>query len=423
MSTAPQQSNTPLPGSLFDVPGVPGGSTQWYDNYEPSQDVVNTLSATNEVGLVGLQNFEQVDVVTDWEMALDMDQTYTAGTGQTLTVSDYAPHNAVQQTQIKIQNTWNSVDVESGIDLFIFNLIRPNNKRNNSLNLARPQNWPVQEASGNGAVTTNLVQDNLNQATWSTSTTDYNLIYRLPASQWFDTFFPLDINGQPQGPATPALVSPIYLGGTTRHIIPKVKIAPGFTGQLDDGPVNTTTLTGTSDTASTYTGSVSATFRRRAIFGANPAVLPPVYPWQIRWKTDRFSISGKSKATILIPEDAGQVLSWYIRLWDPSANGGLGAPIDITALNSIQYVYGSGLSRFNGTPAESQRNWVKQHSFLLPKGVFAHDDAMTERGLMSNERALNTLQTANMQIKLDFASPVSSTAYAVLGTESLTYVI
>ena len=169
-------------------------------------------------------------------------------------------------------------------------------------------------------------------------------------------------------------------------------------------------------------GSANFSFYRTAIYQASPLVQPVVFPWQYRWKTDRFELGGVSRKTILLPADTGQIMSWYLRLFDPLANGGLGAPIPLTDIAKISYVYGSGLNRFTGTPLAWQGKWMRQHGILLPPGVVAWDDALTEQNLITNERLLNTLQTANVQVQLEFTAPLSAEDYAVLGCESLIYV-
>ena len=424
--TNTQTNAQPQPGSLFDVPGVPGGATQWYEGYEPIEGVVNNLSAQTQTTANGLSPFQQTDVVLDWQMDLEVNQDYVVGTGQTLTDSPYAPFNVINAYQIKIQNTWNSVDVENGIDLYAFNQIRPEYKFDRTNDYASIQGQTLGSTGGNGVITSSLSDTNQVQKGWTNALSSYPIRLRIPASQWFDRYFNLDANGEPIGPSFPALVSPVYLGGTTRNITPHCVFAPGFVSGLDVGPVNTTTLTASGDTASTYTGSVSQTYRRTAIFNASPVVMPEVYPWQYRWKTTRGAqggVSGQSKITVLIPQDSGQILSWYLRLWDPSANGGLGAPVSTSNITNIKYVYGSNLARFNGTVADLQARWYRQHGKPFIPGAIVFDDAITQRGQITNERCLNTIATGNMQVEVSFSSPLSSTAYAVLGVESLTYVI
>lgn len=427
-----QQPTQPLPGQFFDVPGIGGGSTQWTDQDEPSTNVVTTQSSSTQQPIQGILPYRQTDVVVDWLACFAFTaQTYTAGTGQTLTASNYAPFNAIGPVKQIIQNQYASLDVENGIDWAIFSMIRPNwYGFKPPLNLyANPAGSPV-GGTATGYLTTNLAQANqVNSAQWTTATTAYNLLLRLPAAQWFDEYYDLAVTGEPISNPHQALVSPQFMAGTTRVIIPTITLNPGFGATTDVGPVNTTTLTPTSDTASTFTGTVALRLRRSAAYAGQPAILPPVYAWQYRQKTTRFSVAGVSRCDLLVPLDTGQLMSIYIRLFDPSAASGVGAPININTIARVSLQYGSGLfwhdaATIGGTSAAElvQKLWLDQHGFFLPPGVVGYDLALDQRGRLSNKRCLNTLTTAGILFHLEFTGTLSSTAYAVMGTESLVYV-
>ena len=420
-ANTPQQA---APGQLFDVPGGPGGGTQWQETYESTNGLSVTLSASNQVVANGIQAFKQTDVVVDWLFKLTLTQTYTSGTGQSFTNSAYAPFNAIGPFQLQIQNQYSSVKVESGIDLYIFNIIRSGRAPRNAgeVNLgANPSGDPV-GGTATGYYTTNLAQANQFAATWANSNATWEAIFRVPAAQWFDQYWDLLPTGEPASAPHGAVVSPQYMAGTTRQIIPSITFNPGLVSTLDNGPVSTTALTPTSDSASTFTGSASLVFKRQAIYAGAPAVLPPVYAWQYAWQTTRFSLSGVSKQDILIPLESGQVLCVYVRLFDPSANSGLGAPININTITKAQLQYGSGLLRYDDTPDTVQQRFMLQHQSMLPQGVIAWDLAMDDWGRITNKRALNLLTTAGCLVHLEFTGTLSSTAYAVLGIESLVYV-
>ena len=141
-----QTPSQPLPGQFFDFPGIPGGSTQWTDQDDSTVNLVTTLAQGAQSAVNGIIQFRQTDVVTDWYMVLNLAQTYTTGTS-TITASAYAPYNIIGPTRLVIQNQYASVDVESGIDLYIFNLIRPYNFAseipNGVNNYANPAGDPV----------------------------------------------------------------------------------------------------------------------------------------------------------------------------------------------------------------------------------------------------------------------------------------
>lgn len=431
--TATQQSG-PMPGQFFDVPGIPGGSTQWTHQDETTNNLATTLSSSSQVPIQGIQQYRQTDVVTDWFAFLYVAATYTAGTGQTLTGSDYAPWNTVGPVRQTIQNQYASVDVESGIDLYIFNMIRPYRYGNRLFSLngyANIAGSRIGDASaGLGYLkATNAQANQINTALWTTATTAVTLILRLPAAQWFDKYFDLAVTGEPIGPPHPALVSPQYMAGTTRVITPSIYLNPMLGATTDLAPVYTTALTPTSNSASTASGTATLRLRRRAAYAGNPAVQPPVYAWQYRWKTQRFSASGLSRLDIVLPLDTGQLLSAYVRLFDPSAASGVGAAININTISRLSLQYGSGLYWFDAQTIGSmtaaalwQALWYDLHGNDLPPGVIAFDLALDERMELSNARALNTLTTAGILIHLEFTGTLSSTAYAVLGTESLVYV-
>jgi hypothetical protein len=429
--TAQQAPNTPLPGSYFDVPGIPGGSTQWTEQDETSTGVSTTQSSSTQTQIQGIQQYRQTDVVRDWWAYFAFtSQSYAAGTGQTLTASAYAPYNAIGQVKQVIQNQYASVDVENGIDLYIFNLIRPYRygAQFPGNNYANPSGDPV-GGTATGYLTTSLAQANqVNAAVWSTTTTAYNLLLRLPAAQWFDKYYDLAVTGEPLSAPHPALVSPQYMAGTTRVVTPLIYLNPGLGSTTDTAPVGTTALTPTSDSASTFSGTNALRLRRRATYAGNPAIQPPVYAWQYRWKTQRFSAAGVSRLDMLVPLDTGQLLSIYVRMFDPSAANG-GAPININTVTRINLQYGSGLFWFDAVDigntkaaAIVQALWLDQHNNMLPQGVLGFDLAMDERYQLTNARALNTLTTAGILLHLEWSGTLSSTAYCVMGTESLVYV-
>lgn len=428
MVKQPQQQ-APMPGQFFDVPGVPGGSTQWTEQDETTTNQLTTLQSGTQQTVQGILSFRQTDVVTDWFVALNIAQTYTPGTSA-LAASAYAPFNVIGAVQLVIQNQYASVDVESGIDLYIFNIARPHNLGEilSGVNMGdNPGGFPVGgTALGYRAAALaqpNNIPNNGTAAVWASTSTQYNLLLRLPAAQWFDIYYDLLLTGEPNTAAHAALVSPQYMAGTTRNITPKITFAPGNAATLDQGPVNIGAGTGT------YAGTATARFRRRAIYAGNEAVQPPVYAWQYRWKTTRFGIGGKSKVDLPLPLDTGQLLLCYVRLFDPAAAAALGAPIALSTLTRINLQYGAGLFWWDAgndgaiTPAELiQRKWLSNHAVMLPPGVWAFDLALDERQQFSNKRALNTLTTAGILAHFDSTAPVSSTSYATVGTESLVYV-
>jgi hypothetical protein len=422
---ARHRSNAPAalpPGALFGVPGF----TQPTEQTDNNSGFSATLNQTNQTNLVsvGITNFKQTDVVCWWELDLSITSTYTAGTS-TLTTSAYFPYNFLQSSVLSIQNLFKPLEVASGIDMAIFQVLRPMRQGDYGQNILGAT--PV----GNTGTTfgawanTAVGQGNLvGQEGLTTASTSILLSLELPASLYFDIYYHLDKTGNPvSGVQQPqrAIVSPVYMAGSARYVQPQITFAAGTAANLDFAPVNIGAGTGT------FTGTAAlANVRRVGFYGSNdPRVLPPVMnPWQYRRMTTNFGIAGRS--IVDIPMQAvsqpGQILLIYVRMWDPSANGGLGAPIAITALTKCQLQYGSGLLRFDDTPRIAQRRILQQHNLLLPQGVLAWDLATDLYGRITNANALNTLTTAGVNLHLEFSSAQSATSYIVVGTELLVVV-
>ena len=409
---AATQQQVAQPGQYYDVPGI-GGGTQWTEQYETTVALATTLASGNQTPVNGISQFKQTDVVLDWIMEISLTQTYTAG-GATFVNSDYAPWNIIGPVSVPIQNQYKSVDVESGIDLYIFNLIRP-------FEITDQTNQyyaPIGDFAGStalGYAFANNAQPNLvNAAQWANSATTWVAYLRLPASAPFDIYYDLALTGEPVSAPHAAIVSPQYMAGSARVVTPLLTMN-ALSGTADVAPVNSAGGT------PTISGSTVTTFRRKAIYAANPALEPPVYGWQYRWKTNRFTLAGVSTRDLQVPLETGQLLMVYVRMFDPSANGNIGAPIALSTVTRVQLQYGSGLLRFDGTAREMQALFLKQHGFLLPKGVIAFDLGLDENGNRTNRRALNTLTTAGIIVHIELTT-TSSNAYCVMGTESLVFV-
>lgn len=420
--SATQQPAALPPGALFGVPGF----TQPTEQRENNDGFNVTLAQTQQTDILsaGVTNFKQTDVIAWWEIDLALTSTYTAGTS-TLTTSPYFPWNFLQATVLSVQNLFKPLEVASGIDVAIFQALRPMRQNPYGQNVMFASPFGEASALFGAWQTTNIGQANLVSARALTNaSTAINLSFELPASLYFDIYYHLDKNGNPvQGVQQPqrAIVSPVYMAGSARYVQPQIRYAAGTAGNLDFAPVNIGAGTGT------FTGSAKfAAVRRVGFYGSNdPRVLPPVMnPWQYRRMTSSFGVAGRTIVDIPLQQvtNPGQILLCYIRMWDPSANGGLGAPININTLNRCQFQYGSGLLRFDDTPLQAQRRILEQHNLLLPQGVLAWDLAMDNYGRITNAYAMNLLTTAGINIHLEFASALSNTAYIVVGTELLVVV-
>lgn len=413
------------PGSAFTVPGVPGGQTQWFDEYEDTYQLAGTVPESAAKPVLGIQKFRQTDVVTRWMLELYITQKLTKhGTTPTKAASAYAPWNYIGTLSVLVQNQYSAVSVESGIDLYIANLMRPYAKTAlHQILGANPQGFPAGgSATGYPAVAN--AQPNLDWAAqWTTGVTvATKLALDIGPAVWFDSYYDLSITGSPLSPPHSALVSPQYMAGTPRVITPKVQLNQNLsTTTTDIAPIWASAVGTTKaySSASTYTLSL----RREGVYAGNPAVNPVVYAWQHRVQTNRYNtMAGASRGRIQIPLDTGQLMGSWVRMFAPKATSTKGAPLGLTKITSITFQYGSGLLRFQGTPAEIQRRWVAQHGTLLPKGVVALDFATNERGQVTNHRLPNTLTTGGIQWVFKFKTARTASFYATLGTESLVYV-
>lgn len=412
-----------VPGALYGVPGL----TNPVEQFDTTNGLVTAGSGSASVPVNGISPLAQTDVVLGWELfnTYTITAAPTGGTGQTLSVSPYAPYNIYGPVKLSLQNQYNPIDVLSGRDLGIFQSYRPRFQRTDrrNANLASPV---LGAAYGSGAWAESQLLEGA--AAWSTTytTTGTTFVTRLPASIEFDYYYPLDIQGNIVGNPGRAIVSPQYMGGTTRIVTPQITLAQGL-GTADTSPFATTALTAGGDTASTFTAGIgtSLSIRRNAIYSANnPQVLPPVQPWQYALHSWSYPVGAQTTMTIPVPNDVGQILSIWVLLWDPGTAGGPGAAVPMSHVTTCQLKYGSGLFRFDDTPTTMQARWIQQHQALPPAGFIGWDMALNPDGrLMNNGGVLNTLTTNSIQVRLVLGTAGSANTYAVVGTEALQYVV
>lgn len=388
------------PASLFGAPGI----TRPLEQKENNDNAVTALSQANATQALGYIPLRQTDVIYGWQLQLTHAVTPTAGTGA-ITVSPYFPDNFLGTTQLNMQNQFSTINVESGIDLALFQAIRPMRKSD--------------RRNGLYTTTTNLYNpatDIVSLSNYTNASTSILRRYEFPAGMWFDQYFELDAAGNALTSAPlRAFVSPQYMAGTARIVTPILNFNPLAGSKADQGPY---TVTGNA----TLADSVTQNWRRIGIYqpmGAEDS--PPVFNWQYVRRTQRFSLSGVSSANLLVPLN-GQILSVYVRMFDPSS-GGVGAPIAISAVSECDVQYGSGLYRYQDTPTDTMARFIAQHgSTLLTTGLLAWDFALDDQDNLTNRYALNTMNTSGIQVSLTFTGAQSSTAYAVVGVEALQYV-
>lgn len=391
-------------GALFGLPGV----TRPTEQVENNDQTVVTLSQTAQVGANFAANFMQSDIVVGWDLEVNVAQTIAAG-GGTITSSAYFPYQVLASVRLNMQNQFDTISYnDGGIDAMIFQTIRPRYD-NQMLNVVQQNTI----SSGYSA------QTNLDTASnYTSGSANLKFTIQLAPAIHFDKYWELDEKGEPRHrqPLADVVVSPQLMSGTNRIVQPKVRFNPFFASVSDGGPYTT------AGGAPTASGSATLGFTRYGFYQpVGPEDTPLLFDWQYTRETTRFTLGAINKITLPVPLD-GQILSLFVRLFDPAASGGVGAPIVLsTAVKYCRLLYGSGLIRFDDTPQRMQRRLVEQRQFLPPEGVIIWDLAY-QYGDVTNRYAINTMNTTNITVYLEFNSALSGSAYAVMGVEALRYV-
>lgn len=239
----------------------------------------------------------------------------------------------------------------------------------------------------------------------------------MPASVEFDLYYDLSIDGKIMSPPLRTIVSPLYMSGSAREITPVLTFNPELAANNDSGPYVINAGAPTVTTPSVLLG-----FTRVGIYNANAReVLPVVYNWQYVRDAKQVSLAGAPSKDYTIPI-YGQILSIFVRMFDPAAASG-GQPHNLaTIVTRAQVQFGSNLIRFDDTPRKMQRRFLQQHGVLPPQGVLIWDLALDPYGRFTNATGLNTLTTAGVQLHLVFNAALSVSSYMVVGVEALVYV-
>lgn len=396
-------SAPPAQGSLFNVPGY----SRRLEIQENNDGITTTVSGLAQSQVTGLVPFMQSDVITHWTFDATWTNTQGLGGGAN-TTSAYFPDNFIQAFKLQLQYQFSTIQVESGIDLALFQAIRPWRKGGPKTDVLFTNEATMYSAQAN----------QVSAGNYTNASGTINRRYEIPVSIWFDQYFDIAENGNPQAYVGRALVSPQYMSGTSRIITPSIQYAAmsGIGNVLDSSPM---TVVGG---APTYSGNVVLNIQRHGWYQpAGAADSPVVYNWQYIRTTDRQSLSGVSRYTAPV-RFTGQILMIYIRLWDPAANGGLGAPIAITAVSQCDLIYGAAIARFQHRPRQNQARFLRDNLFLPTSGVLVYDFATNDFGDVSNVDAINTMTTGNVAVRLTFTGTQSVSAYLVMGIEGLTFV-
>lgn len=414
------------PGILFDVPSPPT-VTQYYEQLDTTEQLAFTLPTLNAAPINGVQPLGQYDVILGLDLELELTQSYTAGTGQTLTTSPWAPFNLLRDISMPSQNVYSSVEVTNGAYLAFVNQLRPLRHTAQRLNhFANPSGYDLASGTSYGTVNAQGAQSPLQVVSQYTSATaSYNLLMRVPIGVWFDEYWSLNANGQPLDPAGKMIgpisgfVSPLYMGSSNKIVQPRFSFAAPF-GPANSSPVFTTTNDASGDTPSTFSGSGTLSVRRYAVRG-QPETYPPAHAWQYTVHESSKTMGSSTRLVYMQDPQDGQVLSSTLVLFDPGS-GAAGTPIPASQIKKLTFSYGSGAVAFQGSPAALQRRFLEQHGFLPPPGFYPIDFGVDDRGRITNRIAAsqyNTYVTTGVGWSVEFNSAPSDEATATLLTESL----
>jgi hypothetical protein len=366
--------------------------------------------------MTGQTAFRPVYIAFAWDWDVAWAGTYTAGTG-TLNTSQYFPYNAIGPIKLSITNLYNLIDVQSGIDLAIFNAIRPYHKAPYRFGdyYTAPTAWPYSPEA-----------NDVTSSSYTSASTTMKWPLTIPACCWFDEYVEIDDKGNLlQRPVQNTPVTPLYMSGTSRDITPQITMAPGLASNTDNGPV----VAAPAGTASFTGGSVTSNFQRKGMYATDSvAEMPRVWNWRYALASTRINLGAVSSAPIrmknVLPNGGGgQLLSVFFRFYDPAAGANSqGAAIALSTISNGVLKYGSNLIRYDDTERENLKRFYRQHQSRLPVGVWIWDMAVDKDNRVTNAEALNTYLT-DVEADFTFTSTLSSSAYVVVGCEYLAYVL
>jgi hypothetical protein len=408
-------------GALYGLPGF----TEPVEQFENLQNQVTTMQQSAQSPFNPAASFQKTDIVLWWELETFWTETLGFSAG-TLAYSPEAPYNLLQSPKLKLQGQYTPIECESGFDMAFFQMYRPMRQRGQrNLQDVMQTNFVPTTSFANSLIPQALLAAAILPASLTTpyTVTSYPFILEFPAGMFFDEYWDLALDGSlmpnAQGIAAPqpAFVSPQYMAGGERIIVPSFNIAAGLAGTYDQGPLAATAAL----TVTSFSGSVTQNARRVAVFASdNPAELPPVFNWQYRRSSRRVPIGAVTKVDIPITE-YGQLLSAYVRIFDPSlGSNGVGGYYNVANISKCQLLYGSNLPRFDDDMLAMQKRFIEQHGFLPPQGTMVWDlIASRPSEKITNARALNTLTNANTHFHIENGAAPGANAYAVIGTELL----
>jgi len=408
-------------GQFFGLPGY----TEEFEQYENLQGVVTALAQTTPQPFSPAASFQKTDIVYWWEAETFWTEsvTYSAGV---LANSPEGPYNLFQQPKLKLQGQYSPVECDSGFHMWFFQAFRPmrGKGQRNTQDLTNTNPVPAANFANTLIPQANLIGATLASSYVSPATiTSYPMLVEWPAGLYIDEYWDIAIDGtllpNANGVVAPmaAFVSPQYMGGGERVIVPQFNVAAGIASNYDNGPLAATTAL----TVTAFSGNVTQNYRRVGVFSSDDQrELPPIFNWQYRRTTKRINIGSVTKFDLAITE-YGQVLATYAIIFDPTlGTNNVGGYYNVANITKCQLLYGSNLPRFDDDIPTMQNRFIQQHGFLPPQGTVVFDLMASRRtDRLSNSRCLNTLTNANCHIHIENNSAPGASAYAELGVELL----
>ena len=418
--TSPPQAQV-MVGQFFGLPGY----TEEFEQYENLSGVTTVMQSAAQTAFAPTNSFQKTDVVYWWELESFWTTALTFSAGA-INYSPEGPYNITQSPKLKMQGQYSSVECESGFDMAFMQMYRPmrGKGQRNVQDLLNSNPVPTTGFANSQIPQANLAGAALVQTFTSPFTiSNYPMLIEWPAGLYLDEYWDIAIDGtllpNGNGVVAPmsAFVSPQYMGGGERVIVPQFNVSSVVAATFDQGPIAATTAL----TATVLTGNLLINARRVGVFSSDdPRELPPIFNWQYRRSSKRVNIGAVTKFDLNITE-YGQVLSCYARIFDPAlGTNSVGGYYNVANITKAQLLYGSNLPRFDDDIPAMQNRFIEQHGFLPPQGTVVFDLIATRRtDRLTNSRCLNTLTNANCKIHIEVSVAPGAASYAVLGTELL----
>ena len=417
MANKGQPAQQLQPGQMFGLPGV----TRWTEQQENNSGMATTESSggatgvTNVVPPQGIIPFYQTDVAFGWNVQLTIAQTNNAGVGGTNNLSEQAPYNFFNNLRLSVNKLYSPIDIYSSYELALYSFYRPM-LGGDTVSNAGAYKAPTQFPVGTFA--------NPFSGTYSFTSSSFVVPMELPVSLWMDEYFDLDMNGNIGGVSHRLPISPLFMSGEARVVTPSWQYASVLAANTDLGPF---VKSGAFTTQPTVLDTFTLNIVRRGIYASNNiATMPPVYNWRSALTSRAYAPINQAKLKIpiriVLNPGGGQLLSLIVRLYDPTLNSNIGGPIPLSNVSGLILSYGSGIVRYQDTVTDMKKRLMDQHQLIMPEGVIAYDLALDDNLRITNARALN-LYLTDVFLEIDFSSLPSSSAYAVIFAETLTYVI